>query len=252
MGFVKNIIYKNVGAEYDLIMYGVSSVINTRAVLAGVYSTLSESQMKKFTILGDDIYVELQNVPANSYLLGFKDNPLPCTKVIITNPNVYIGGQCFRNHQFIESFETTSNILGATSFYGCTSLKVSDCIIPNITSIGSSTFYNNIGGGTLNLPSVTSFSAYAINQSLTVGGFSIDAPECLSIGAYGLHSASGTMNFPKLNNLGDPATNTFALYGIVSGSILNVNNVLATNNAGNEDADIAYARGRGATIIFTP
>ena len=236
--------------NYDLIMYGCASVMSSKSVLEGVYSTLSITEIKTFDIIGNDVFCEL-NIIQQRTINNF-GNVIPITSLFISNPLLGIEGNCFKNNLSITDVNVVSTYIGGGVFYGCQNLKMDNVKIYNINSLSSSVFYNNKAGGTLYLPNVTTFNDYAINQggAATVGGFNINAPELITAGTYSMHSVNGSIYAPKLANLGDPSVNTYAFYGINSASILTVSSFLSTNNGGGEDADIAYVRSRGATIIF--
>jgi len=73
----------------------------------------------------------------------------------------------------------------------------------------------------------------------------------VNIGTYGLSNlVSDVFYIPNCTNLGGTALNNSVFEGCKTTAKIYANPTLATNNAGGEDGDIAYARARGCTINY--
>ncbi len=190
---------------------GVSGSI-TSATQLGVKLGISNTRIQNFTIVGSDIKCK---ITGGGYAIpnnAFQNTTTPCTY--------------YRDTDFL----VTS--VGDFSFYYTTTgvATFGNIDFKNATSIGSSSLA----------------STKAENISLL---------NCTTVGNRGFWHFTGVVNsesiyIPNCTSLGTTAGDNEVFTGISSGSIIYTNPVLATNNAGAPDGDLAYATGRGAIVRY--
>jgi hypothetical protein len=135
---------------------------------------------------------------SNAAFYGFKNS---LTKITGNGITGTIGASAFYGCTSLTtaSFPNATSI-GDTAFYDCTSLTTVN--FPKATSIGSSAFAGCTSLATVNIPKATTIgsSAFAGCTSLTT----VDFPEATKIGNYAFMNCTSltTVDFPKVTSIG--------------------------------------------------
>jgi len=201
---------------------GMASAIPTKADLA-VKLNITESYISKFLIDGSNIECSIN---ANYNLVSMWN-------VAVWDPITYYKD----NQGKIQSF--LGRLEGKT--------LLSEVMFPEITNIPSYAFRSTALVDVI-FPKATSLGGVGVfmqNSSLRT----VDLPELLTItsgNTDGTFSSTGltSLNIPKCTSIGSMA------FYLIPVCTITCNIFLQTSNGGAENAEIAYARGRGCTIIY--
>ena len=213
----------SINTIYNTFIGGVATEIPTKASLATKLA-ITESDIGSFAIVGSDIEAainvnypipQMWNVSSWQNINKYLDNNGKVTS---------IGNQYMRNLPYL-----------------------SEVIFPEITNIGQYTFRGTVLVDVF-FPKVTSLAGVGVfmdNSSLRT----VDLPELLTITSGttdGTFRSTGltSLNIPKCTSIGSMA------FYLIPVCTITCNIFLQTSNGGSENAEIAYARGRGCTIIY--
>ncbi|TJY33380.1 leucine-rich repeat protein [Pontimicrobium aquaticum] len=233
-----------------LVLKGVGGTITTKALLAAKFS-FTEAQILDFVILNGNVYANIDNSDYETNSAAFSGD-LDITSIIESNESLteIKTSSGFQNATSLEEVNCKGlEVIGDSAFHGCTALKPSKINMPNVQTLGAFCFKLLANESSYNwvLPKVTSISS---SFGECVFDISLPALTDLTGSASAFFKFNGVIDLPNVTSMGDPATNTGIFTSIIATSTLKLNSVLATNNGGGEDADVAYARGRGCTIIY--
>lgn len=174
------------------------------------------------------------------------------------------------------NFPSLTAITGNSIFNNCS--LITELNLPNLTSInGSSNFQNNTSLISIDIDSCTVLGAYTF-ANCTASGLSISAlnlqtingqrtfwntkikdfifPELIEItngNAVTFINCSYVelIDIKKCKDLGNATATTGVFSNIKTNCVINVHEDLATNNSGNADGNLVYAKNtRGATVNF--
>ena len=254
MGTIKKILFrwKKEILPPNLFIGGVSSVVNTPALLSAKFTFL-ESEVDGFTIDGNDIYATINNTNYTALEKCFRDD-LTITSFKETDGYLTVlGVQAFRGCTALVLLDA----IGVTTFYrelvfGCSLLHIKDILLPNVitmNAINSAFTGINISlGETLNFPLATTLTG---SNTFRFFRYTINLPECTTFGSVDTCAfGNGILNIPKVTNLGGTVLDNSVFRLCSSGLVINVNTAQQTINAGSPDGDLTYASGRGATINY--
>ena len=201
---------------------GMASAIPTKADLA-IALNIPENTIGSFNIVGSNIEAAINE----NYDL------VRMWQITLWNPITYYRDNQGKIQSLLHRLE------GKT--------LLSEVVFPEVTIINNYTFrYTALVD--VFFPKVTSIAGVGVfmnNSSLRT----VDLPELLTItsgNTDGTFSGTGltSLNIPKCTSIG-----SMAFYSIPVCTIT-CNIFLQTSNGGAENAEIAYARGRGCTIIY--
>jgi len=201
---------------------GMASAIPTKADLA-IALNIPETTIGSFSIVGSNIEAAIND---NYHLVRM-------WQITLWNPITY-----YRDNQ--GKIQSLLHRLEGKTF-------LSEVIFPEITSIPSYVFRSTVLVDVV-FPKVTSLAGTGVfmnNSSLRT----VDLPELLTItsgntdGTFRLTGLT-SLNIPKCTSIGSMA------FYLIPVCTITCNAFLQTSNGGAENAEIAYARGRGCTIIY--
>jgi hypothetical protein len=137
--------------------------------------------------------------------------------------------------------------LASNGFYGAGDITIN---FPAVTSIGVQCFRNaNILNAQTDFPELLS-----VNDGFKFGSIgSVDAPKLTTLIGFAFYNAiraGAILNFPLLATIGASTISNGVFNAIAATATLNVPIALQTADAGAEEGDIAYCRGRGCTINY--
>lgn len=116
------------------------------------------------------------------------------------------------------------------AFTGCTSMLFFD--LPSLTSLGSGVFYNCSSCEYINMPMLENISNSGRTELFR-----------------GLSSCN-LISMKKLKTLGDPSTSDSSTFqALKTGCTIEVNEFMATSNAGNADATLQWAKDNRSAIV---
>jgi hypothetical protein len=216
------------GVAPNTFIGGVASTIPDAATLATKLN-ISESEIKSFEIVGSDIKAAI-NINYVMPTAAFKNN----TNITYFDDQ---GNNCTLLNR--ECFQFCSN-LTYVYFNGCK--EIENVVFSYCTSLSDIQFnaLETITGG------------FVLNRTLVQD---CDFPNLISLNAQAFRSeinpANQTrFNIPNCATIGDTVGNNSVFLNINSGCEIICPTSLQTANAGGEEGDIAYARGRGCTITY--
>jgi len=213
---------RKIGSLVNTFIGGMASNIPTKADLA-VKLNISESYISNFLIVGSDIEVAINtnynlvnmwNVAVWNPITYYKDNEGKVQRFVS-----YMQGKIFLSDVF---FPNVTKI----EAYVFRSTALIDVFFPKVTSLGGiGAFMNNSSLRTVDLPELLTITSGNTDGTFRQTGLtSLNIPKCTSIGS-------------------------MAFY-LIPVCTITCNIFLQTSNGGSENAEIAYARGRGCTIIY--
>ena len=156
----------------------------------------------------------------------------------------------------IKCFITGSYVIPTSCFSGDTSITYFNDTDGLITDLNVSAFQNTPNLKKLNFSGVITLTgAYIVRYDVvTSRKIEVFLDNCTNITGQAFYDGyyhDLLIYAPKCTVLGASASvNNFVFYRVKTGSTIYLNPFLQTSNGGAEEADVAYARGLGATIRY--
>jgi len=254
----RRVLTYNQGAEtFNLFIGGVSSTINTKALLAAKF-TFAEGDVSSFEIVGDDIKANITNTSYDFIASAFASN-LDITSLEETSGYlVDIGYRSFTSCSNLTSLKMVKIVsLDTQCLVGCSSLDYNDLVEPIKDLTGISGIQSaDLSNGTYN-PTYSFDSLVTLNvQQAFVGNLEADFSVLTNIAQQRGFRQAGVMNvdFSALEqnlDYGSAFGYNGTFYNINTSSVLNFKSSMETINGGSECGDLLKAKAAGVTVNYT-
>ena len=232
MNLLTKQIYGNKIRTSNTFIGGVSATINTPALLA-IKLGIATIRVQDFTIIGSDIECRIVGSYNGTNQQG-----------LLTEMTYYDDRDGLILNMADQFIRTCDNLvwvnfpnlqtIGSENFVACHKLK--KLILPKLTTsiVGYSSLRINNLLEIIELPSLTTTYNTVVDE------------------VFSSNTSLKTLYIPKCTNLGVSELRNGII--LTSSNLFNLkiypNPFFQTSNAGAEEGDIAYARGRGATVIY--
>ena len=240
--------------DANLILGGVASTINTKALLAANF-TFTENEVIFFKIVGNDVYATINNtnytdVSPGANLGAFRENQ---------DITFVIERSGFLTSLEYATFQGASNLTSIhlpgvvnadalNAFLYTTNLEVIE--MPKLETIGYNGFRGINTTGNIYLPKLSFVDSYAFRAARFNNLFLPSVTSLQGIEEF-YETEIGTIHMPNLKQIGaDPSVFYKSFFNVPSGTVIVVNIALKTANAGAIHPDLEYAINRGAIIKY--